>query len=204
MPGETNPDVTLGAYLRSFFSHWITGMCGPLSVPFAAIALWVVTSHSLRMLWGFLAVSSFLLASFLVWRKDIKAISDKARTLWEQDQAEVGWLKADIANMQKQIAALNRKPYNEELERSARELLTRLSKNGERLLRHLLQNEPLEVGRRFLNDISDDQQSEQLGIAMGMGIVRHHEVRAGSGMLLRTDYGINERFRPVLEDLLYG
>jgi hypothetical protein len=204
MPGEKKPDVTLGAYLRSFFSHWITGMCGPLSVPFAAIALWVVTSHSLKILWGFLAISSFLLASFLVWRKDIKAVSEEAQTFREQDQAEIGWLKADIANLEKQIVALKRKPYNEELGRTASELLARLSKDGERLLRHLLQNEPLEVGRRFFSDISDDQQAQQLGIAMSMGIVRHHEVRAGSGMLLRTDYVINERFRPVLENILYG
>ena len=31
----------------------------------------------------------------------------------------------------------------------------------------------------------------------------HHEVRVGSGDLSRTDYVINPRYRPALEDLLY-
>jgi len=34
------PDIRLLTYLRAFFGDWLTGMSGPLSVPFAALAVW--------------------------------------------------------------------------------------------------------------------------------------------------------------------
>jgi hypothetical protein len=97
----------------------------------------------------------------------------------------------------------NVKPYQEALGKHGELFISRLSTIGKRLMRHLLQNEPLEVGRKFMIDISEDDQFKQLTIAMEMGIIRHREVRAGSGMLVRTDYEINPQYRPVLEDLLY-
>jgi pyrimidine deaminase RibD-like protein len=108
-----------------------------------------------------------------------------------------------IDNLKGRIIELSRKPYLEHLGKNGEILLSRLSENGKRLLRHLLQNEPLEVGRKFTADISDDEQFKQLTIARDMGIIRHREFRVGSGTLLRTDYEVNPQYRPVLEDLLY-
>ena len=108
-----------------------------------------------------------------------------------------------VDDLQKQIAALSHRPYEEALGRDGELLLNRLSMPGQRLMRHLLQNEPLEVGRKFMTDISADDQFTQLTIAMEMGVIRHREVRVGSGVLLRTDYEINPQYRAVLQDLLY-
>jgi pyrimidine deaminase RibD-like protein len=108
-----------------------------------------------------------------------------------------------IGDLRKQIVELNRKPYRKALGNNVDILLSKLSASGTVLMRHLLQNEPLEVGRKFMPDISEDDQFKQLTIAMDMGIIRHREVRAGSGMLLRTDYEVNPQYRAALEDLLY-
>jgi hypothetical protein len=164
-------------------------MCGPISVPFAALALW--TQH-LKALWVSLAIVCFFTASYRVWRNERVARLADGRSFEHQ-----------IDGLQQQVAQRSRKPYNETLERNGRELIQRLSPNGKRLLRHLLQNEPLEVGRRIFMDVSDDEQGQQFGLAMEMGIVRHNQVHVGSGMLLRTDYVINPNFRAVLQDLLY-
>jgi pyrimidine deaminase RibD-like protein len=112
-------------------------------------------------------------------------------------------LEAQVAELKRQNVELSRKPYEELLGKRVEILISRLSAIGKRLMRHLVENEPLEVGRRFFPDVSGDDQFQQLTIAMEMGIIRHHEVRVGSGNLLRTDYVINPQFRPVLEDLLY-
>jgi len=113
-------------------------------------------------------------------------------------------LEQQVSDLRKQVAELNRKPYQEALGKNVELLLSRLSTVGRRLMCHLLQNEPLEVGPKFMPDISQDDQFKQLTIAMEMGIIRHREVRVGSGMLLRTDYEINPQYRSVLQDLLYG
>jgi hypothetical protein len=108
-----------------------------------------------------------------------------------------------VESQKKQIADLSRKPYQEALERKVETLLSELSPNGRRLLCHLVENEPLEVGRPFLPGISGDGQFHQLTFAMNAGVIRHQEVRAGSGMLIRTEYVINPQYRSVLQDKLY-
>jgi pyrimidine deaminase RibD-like protein len=118
-------------------------------------------------------------------------------------KAESAVQKQTIGDLEDQITELRRKPYHEALGKKGELLLTLVSTTGKRLLRHLLENEPLEVGRKMMNDISADEQFKQLTIAMEMGIIRHREMRVGSGMLLRTDYEINPQYRAVLEDLLY-
>jgi pyrimidine deaminase RibD-like protein len=117
--------------------------------------------------------------------------------------SEVAKMEQRIGDLQTQITALSRKPYEQALEKHGELLVGRLSTVGKRLMRHLLQNEPLEVGRKFMTDISADDQFTQLTIAMEMGVIRQREVRVGSGMLVRTDYEINPQFVPVLRDLLY-
>jgi hypothetical protein len=112
-------------------------------------------------------------------------------------------LEAQVADLKRQNVELSRKPYEELLGKKVELLISRLSSVGERLMRHLVENEPLEVGRRFFHDVSGEDQFQQLTIAMDMGIIRHYEVRVGSGNLLRTDYVITPQYRPVLEDLLY-
>lgn len=63
------PDTRLRTYLRTFLSDWLARMSGPLSVPFAAAALWS-SSHGARILWGCLAVAALVFGSYRVWRKE--------------------------------------------------------------------------------------------------------------------------------------
>jgi len=113
-------------------------------------------------------------------------------------------LNKEIDGLKSQVPILKRKPYDEELGRQAAELIARLSPEGRILLRHLLTNEPIEVGRRFRNEIAQEIQDAQMSIAYGSGIVRHNQLWAGNGHLLRTDYVVNPPFRRVLQDMLYG
>lgn len=172
-------------YLKALFSDWLTGMCGTLSVPFAAIAVLWAHASAAKLLWGCLATLAFVVAGYRVWRKE-RNVRIK-----------------NIEDFNSQIAILERKPYEEELGTQAAELIGRLSAEGRILLRHLVEREPLEVGRRFKPEIAQDSQDAQMSIAYGSGIVRHNEVRTGNGNLIRTDYVVAPQFRAVLQDLLY-
>jgi hypothetical protein len=188
----TDHDVL--TYLWTFLTDWLTGMCGVLSVPFAGIAVWAQTPTA-KVLWGCLAVLAFFVAGYRVWRNERRSRTLETKNLRQDKDREIQELRA-------QVAALGRKPYNEELGRQGAELIASLSPEGRTLLRHLVVNEPLVTTTRFKNEITQDVQDAQLRIAYGMGVVRHSEVRAG-GHLLRTEYVVNPQFRPVLQDLLY-
>lgn len=179
----TAPQPTLAKYLGALWSDWLTRMCGALSVPFAAIA--VMLRGPSRILWGVLAVAAFVFASYRVWREE--------RNIRLR---ETGNLEAQIANLQ-------RKPYDEELGRQASDLIGRLSSEGRILLRHLLEREPIEVGRRFRGEIMQDAQDGQMALMYQSGVVRHKECWLQNGHLIRTDYVIAPQFREVLQDLLY-
>lgn len=94
--------------------------------------------------------------------------------------------------------------YSEELERRGTELIARLSPEGKLLIQHLVLNEPIEVGRQFKDEIARDIQDDQLAIAFQSGIVRHNEVRSGTGAIIRTEYVVNPQFKFVLQDLLFS
>jgi hypothetical protein len=198
----SGPDVRFRTYLRSFLTDWFTRMCGPLSVPFAAIAIWA-TARSAKILWTVLAAASFMLAAYRVWRQERKTAYDRVQAVTAE--SEQRWAEQDAVTvaLRQEIAELQRKPYEEELGRFGALLLTRMTEPGKLALRYLLRNEPIEVGRHFMNEVPPDVQAEQLAIAFQMRIVQHHQVWLGNGHLLRTDWGINPQYRPVLEDLLY-
>jgi hypothetical protein len=68
------PDTRFSTYLKAFFSDMLTGMSGPLSVPFALLALWV-SSHTQKLLYASLAVLCALFASYRVWRNERREAS---------------------------------------------------------------------------------------------------------------------------------
>jgi hypothetical protein len=202
------PDARLTTYLKAFWDDWLSRMCGPLSVPFGAIAVWWAHAPSVKVLWAVLAVLAFFLASYRVWRsernieaKEVEKLGQERKAELErvrqESSGEIGALKAEIIN-------LKRKPYDEELGRQGAALIAGLSPEGRILLRHLVTNEPVEIGRRFKPEIAQDVQDAQLAIAYASGIVRHDIVRAGSGSIVRQDYVLNPQFRAVLQDLLFN
>ncbi len=183
-------------YFRALFNDWLTGMCGTLSVPFAAIAVFWAHASRAKLLWGCFAIVAFVIAGYRVWRNE--------RTVRIKDFEELRQkMSAEIDDLNSQIVILKRKPYEEELGIQAAELIGRLSAEGRILLRHLVEREPLEVGSRFRPNIAQAIQDAQLAIAFGSGIVRHNQVWLQNGHLLRTDFVVAPQFRAVLEDLLY-
>jgi hypothetical protein len=62
-------DAGFRIYLKAFFEDTLTGMSGPLSVPFAVLALFV-SSHGQKSLYASLTVFCAVFASYRVWRKD--------------------------------------------------------------------------------------------------------------------------------------
>jgi hypothetical protein len=112
-------------------------------------------------------------------------------------------LHSEVADLRQRNTELSRKPYVETLGKKAEILLSQMNAKGKLLLRYVLENEPVEVGRNHFPSIPVEEQSQQMALAMTAGVIRHHEVRAGAGMLVRTDYLVNPQYRPVLEDLLY-
>jgi hypothetical protein len=189
-------EIDLRTYLKAFFSDWLTGMCGPLSVPFAAFAA-LSKAPSAKVLWAGLAIGAFFFASYRVWRKERNNRITESERLSHEKDAAIAALKAENQN-------LKRKPYEEELGRQAEALVNRMSPDGRELLRHLLTNEPIEQGRRFRRDISQEVQDTQLAIAHGMGIIRYSEIRHPSnGTVIGNNYVINPQFRSALEEMLY-
>lgn len=63
------PDTRLLTYLRAFFSDWLTRMSGPLSVPFAAAAVFS-PNRLQKVIWASLAVVAAIYGSYRVWRKE--------------------------------------------------------------------------------------------------------------------------------------
>lgn len=190
-----SPDTNLRTYLRAFFSDWFTGMSGPLSVPFAAIALWS-SGRVQKVLWGCLAVAVGVFGSYRVWRKERVDASSQLESLRAEKDAS-------IIALNERVAELSRKPYSEDLERCVNQLLDQMTYQGWLLLRHLLMRERVELGRSFMHgDIPIEIQNAQMGIAMNSGVVKHDAI--GQGPLVRTYYVINQQFRPVLERVLYA
>ncbi len=86
-------DTRLLTYLSTFFTDWLTGMSGPLSVPFAALAVWS-SQRGQKILWGCLAVVAAIFGSYRVWRKERVTAYNHASQL-----------QARIAELQRTIAA---------------------------------------------------------------------------------------------------
>jgi hypothetical protein len=195
-PAMSVPETNVGTYLKSFFGDWFTLLCGQLSVPFTAIAVWWARAPSARVLWACLAVIAFFVASYRVWRKERISGSQALAELQKRSSFEVSALK-------EQISTLTRKPYDEELGRQGAALIARLSPEGKNVLRNLVAQEPIEIGRHYIPQVAQDIQDQQISLAFGSGIVRHDIVRTGNGNIIRQDYVINPQFRTVLRDLLY-
>jgi sensor histidine kinase regulating citrate/malate metabolism len=151
-----------------------------------------------------LAGIGFLWANFNVYKRLAQAAKREGDSKAEEIAQIIQANNAAMNAKDEEIAILKRKPYDEELGRQATRLIAVLSPEGRTLLRHLVVNEPLEMGRRFLPQITQDVQDNEISIAYAKGIVRHDMVRAGSGNIVQQNYVINPRFRSVLQDLLFG
>jgi hypothetical protein len=71
------------AFVRSFFSSWLTGMSGPLSVPFAIAAVFV-PSHAAKIGLSATALVCFWSAAFGVWVRERTARNAAEATLMRE------------------------------------------------------------------------------------------------------------------------
>jgi hypothetical protein len=135
-------------------------------------------------------------------RTECEKVAEGMRRTNSGDSEKLGQPRSEIG-VRQENATLKPKLYSNALQQTVDQLLARLSADGRRLLRYLVEHEPVEVSKQFLSEISVDDQTKQFAIAMSAGVVRHKEVRVGSGMLIRTDYEVSQQYRPVLESALY-
>src|SRR5580704_14035441 len=113
--GENTSIPTLFVYFRALWNDWLTGMCGALSVPFAAIAVLWAHAPPAKLLWGCLAILAFVVAGYRIWRNERNDRSNEVAELRQE-------LCAEIVGLKSQVTVLRRKPYDEELGRQAAEL----------------------------------------------------------------------------------
>lgn len=78
-------------------------MSGPLSVPFAAAAVWS-SGHVQRILWGCLAVAALLVGSYRVWRKERIDSS-----------AHLAVKESELAELRERVASLTAKQQKQRL-----------------------------------------------------------------------------------------
>jgi hypothetical protein len=69
MNPSNEPNTSLFTYVRAFFTDWLAGMCGPLSVPFAAFAVFSQNTRP-KVIWGCLAGLAALFGSYRVWQRE--------------------------------------------------------------------------------------------------------------------------------------
>jgi hypothetical protein len=143
------PDTSLTTYLGAFLSDWATGMSGPLSVPFTAMAVWS-TQPIQKMLWGCLAILSLVFASYRVWRKERIQASARLDAIKSAAEERIARKDAEIANRDQKIQALTEKPKRSAAEQhhfeTARKALQELGPTAEAALRHLRTHEALTFG----------------------------------------------------------
>jgi len=128
----------------------------------------------------------------------IRADSAEAKTT-EGERLRVG-KNAEVAPPNS-ITELSRDPYSEELKRIAKQVVDfEMTLEGRHVLRHLMINEPVEVGRPLLPEVPLDRAFAQLAIAKQHGLVQHKVEGPGR---LHTYWIINPKFRPTLQVVLY-
>lgn len=74
-----NP-TSFRAFIRALGGQWFTAMSGPLSVPFAFLAL-LVGSTGLKIVFGVLAITCAVFASYWVWRTERQRGNELAERL---------------------------------------------------------------------------------------------------------------------------
>ena len=180
---HAGPDIRLTTYIRAFFSDWATGMCGPLSVPFAALAVWN-TRHTQKVLWGCLAILSLIVASYRVWRNERIA------------------KQKELESLKNEIVLLKHRDYDDEHRRLAETKIGTLSEISKDLVYFLLHHgkqEAEELRKRCLHgpEFNDAVQRARDG-----GLVLGSQATIPGRFGLQYSWEINPKWEAVLGDLL--
>lgn len=100
-------DVRFRIFLKAFTLDTAARMSGPLSVPFAALAL-ILNSYS-RIIFGCLAVFSGVLASYRVWRNERLAAVQRLSELRAEAASNIAAKETEITTLSQQLASYTSK-----------------------------------------------------------------------------------------------
>jgi hypothetical protein len=103
----TTPDSRLRTYFKAFGNDWLSRMCGPLSVPLGAMAVFWKAAP-VKELWAVLAVVAFFIASYRVWRNERNVSSTELEKHQQAASIEIDMLKADNATLRESIHELRK------------------------------------------------------------------------------------------------
>lgn len=137
---EPHSDSGLLDFLRVVFVDWTTRMSGPLSVPFAALAIWSTQRYQ-KIIWVALAILSLMVAFYRVWSEERKTRRLELEALRSQLSETVSEKNAEIAKRDQVITDLTSKPKRSLAEQrdyeTAKNVLERVGPKGMAALRHL-------------------------------------------------------------------
>jgi hypothetical protein len=195
LPRESGgPDTRLTTYLHAFSSDWLTGMSGPLSVPFAALALWV-PSASQKAVWACLAVLSVLFASYRVWRNERRYASAQLEAIMSAKDTEIESLKAERDS-------LKRRPYDEEHRQLAESKVNKLSEVSKDLVCFLLHHGKTEAEELRKHCQHDPEFNDAVQRAREAGLVLNTQTGNPGRSSVLYFWEVNPQFETVLRDLL--
>lgn len=204
-PGESSgSDTSITTYVHAFFSDWLTGMSGPLSVPFAALALWV-SNGRLKALWGCLAVLSAGFASYRVWRAERRYGTAELRAVRSAADREIENLKSttnkEIENLKAERDAAKLRPYDEEHRRLAEAKVSKLPEESKDLVWFLLHHGKQESEELRKHCTHDPLFHAAVQRAREAGLVLDTQENPGRPNA-RYFWEVNPEFKAVLQDLL--
>ena len=75
MGGQQKNGASIGEFFKRLTSNWLSGASGSLSVPFTALAAYVSTLQA-KFLFSTLAVVSFSVACFSVWKSERRKLNE--------------------------------------------------------------------------------------------------------------------------------
>jgi hypothetical protein len=199
------PDTRLLTYLKAFSADMLTGMSGSLSVPFAALALWV-SSRSQKILWGCLAVICGVYGSYRVWRNERKSASAQLEALGLARDQEIESLRLakdeEIESLKVERDALKQRPYDAEHKHLAESKVNKLSEVSRDLVSYLLHYGETESNELLRRCKHQPEFNDAVQRAREASLVL--DVRTGSAAqgTERYSWKTNPKFEIVLQDLL--
>jgi len=199
------PDTRFRTYLKAFSADLLTGMSGPLSVPFAALALWV-SSASQRVLWGCLALLCAVFSSYRVWRNERARANVELGAVRSKKDEEIGSLRStknqEIESLKAERDALKHRPYDDDHRRLAEQKVSKLSEVSKDLVHFLLHHGRTEAEDLRKHCWQDPEFNDAVQRAREAGLVVSSQVGNPARPSVLYFWEVNPEFKAVLQDLL--
>ena len=167
-------------------------MSGPLSVPFAGLALWV-SGHFQKTLWGCLAAVCAVFASYRVWRRERQTAAEGLKTVINEKDRR-------IQELMQEVARLQIRPFDAARREAGQAILNNLTVQHRDLLRFLVRR-----GRTTAFVINGATQLDQAETRRLLDQLRGQDLigREVDNMNGIVYFWVNRNWSPIFEDLLF-